>query len=187
MKKAVFLGRFQPFHQGHHHAVEQLKDDYDNVRILIGSCETSRELDNPLTFEERTKLIKDCFPDIEVIGIKDEEKNKEGNKKWAAKLEEEIEDDETLVSGNSLVKKLAEQHTQIDIEKPEMLNPEIYSGSEIRRRIRSDEEWRYLVKSCAEKRIDDYLTIIRKTGIQYKYEPGWKKENSFYGTERDKL
>jgi len=183
--KAVFLGRFQPFHQGHHHALKKCIEDFEEVRVLIGSKEKSRELDHPLTFEERQKMIKDCFPNIEIRGIEDEEKSDEGNRKWIEKLARKLEDDEVLISGNELVVELARKHSKIDHEKPDMLNPEIYSGTEIRRRIRSDEEWRYLVKECAEKRLDDYLTIIRKTGIQYNFEPGWKKENSFYGTESD--
>lgn len=183
--KAVLLGRFQPFHEGHYKVVNHLKDNYSKVEILIGSKNTSRTLDNPLTFEERKKIIENCFPNIKITGIEDEEKDKEGNKKWVKKLEGKLDKDAKLVSGNDLVIELVQKHTEIEQQEPKSFNPEIYSGTEIRRRIRSGGEWRYLVNKCAEEELENYLELIKKTGIQYEYEPGWKKEHAFYGTEED--
>ena len=67
MKKyGIILGRFQPFHGGHEYIVSQvLKKDYEPI-IFIGSVNKLNEK-NPLTFEQRKKLIKLIFPDIKHI------------------------------------------------------------------------------------------------------------------------
>ena len=86
--KAVFLGRFQPFHNGHESVVKKYRDDYDEFCIVIGSSEKEGTKNNPLSFEERKKVIQECFPDLKVLSLADEEKDEKGNKKWISKLEE---------------------------------------------------------------------------------------------------
>lgn len=180
MSKALFLGRFQPFHEGHHNVVERYREDFDEFSVVIGSAGKEDEDDNPLSFEERKEIIHECFPDLEVKALKDEEKTEEGNKLWVSKLEEIGAD--KVISGNSLVQRLVKQHTDMDVMTPELHDPEIYSGTEIRRRIRSGEEWRYLIPKCSQDRIEEYEDKIRDAGIDYDFEPGWKRENAYHGT-----
>jgi len=185
--KAGFLGRFQPFHLGHHTVVEKEKNNYEELQIIIGSPEKSRTERNPLNFEERKNLIQACFPNLKVIGIKDTEENPQesdpktsANQKWAEKFENKGFD--IIISGNNKVKEIIETHTDINVEKPEMFSERIYSGTEVRRRINSGEEWRYLTPECSHEVLEGLLKKIKKSGTQYNFEPGWKKENSFHGT-----
>ncbi|MFB6116721.1 MAG: adenylyltransferase/cytidyltransferase family protein [Candidatus Nanosalina sp.] len=180
MSEAIFLGRFQPFHEGHYKVVEKYMDDFEDLKIVIGSAGKKDEEENPLSFEERKEIIQECFPDLKVQALEDEEKTEEGNRKWASKLEKFNAD--TVISGNSLVQRLVEEYTDMDVLEPELHDPEIYSGTEIRRRIRSGEEWRYLVPKCAQDRIEELEERIREAGIDYEFEPGWKKENAYHGT-----
>ncbi|MDY6774277.1 MAG: adenylyltransferase/cytidyltransferase family protein [Candidatus Nanohaloarchaea archaeon] len=174
--KAVFLGRFQPLHLGHHEVIEKQLEEQEEFVVAVGSAGKSREEDNPLGFEERKEIIQNCFPGLEVIGIEDDEKTEEGNRRWAEKLEEKLEAD-LVISNNELVRDLVEEHTEMDVRQQEMYEPEIYSGTEVRRRIRSGEEWRYLVPGCAAGKIEDLVDEIKESGIQYEFRPGWKKEN----------
>lgn len=178
--KVGFLGRFQPFHRGHKQVVEEYRDRFDEFKILVGSADKQREGKNPLSFDERREVIHECFPDIKVISLEDTEKTEEGNKEWAAKLEEK--DIDAVISQNELVQRLVKEHTSLELLEQELYDPEIYSGTETRRRIRSGEEWRYLVPDCATKRIEQLIEVIRKSGIQYEFKPGWKKENAYHGT-----
>ena len=50
----LFIGRFQPFHKGHLHAIKQL----ENPVIIIGSIKKSHTPQNPMTAEERKKMIE---------------------------------------------------------------------------------------------------------------------------------
>lgn len=54
----VFIGRFQPFHQGHAFVVEQAFAHTNHVIVLIGSSNRPRSFKNPFTFEERSDIIK---------------------------------------------------------------------------------------------------------------------------------
>ena len=179
MSNACFLGRFQPFHQGHYKVVEKHRDEFKQLKIVVGSAGKSRETDNPLSFEERKEIIQTCFPEITVEKLEDMESDEE----WAEKLGERCSG--TLISGNELVQKLVGEFTDLNVVEPELHDPEIYSGSEIRRRMRSGEEWRYLVPKCAQDCIEQKEEDIREAGINYNFEPGWKKKNAYHGTADD--
>lgn len=182
--KAVFLGRFQPFHNGHKKVVEKYRDEYEDFSVLIGSSEKEESKDNPLSFEERKEVIHECLPELDVQGLEDETKDKEGNRKWIENLEKKTEAD-LLISGNNLVKKIVEKHSDLEIQEPEMHDPEIYSGTEIRRRVRSGEEWRYLTPKCAQSKLEEFEEKIRDAGKDFDFEPGWKRENAYHGTAEE--
>lgn len=60
-KLAVFIGRFQPFHNGHYSVVEQALKLADNVLVLIGSSGGPRTHRNPFTYFERDDMIRRAF------------------------------------------------------------------------------------------------------------------------------
>lgn len=175
--KSAFLGRFQPFHLGHKKVVEEYKEEFEEFVLVIGSADKSREEENPLTAEEREDIIKECFPDLEILHLEDHE----SDKKWCKKLAEKTEADK-IISQNDFVQELVKEYTEMDIEGQELYDPEIYSGTETRRRIRSGEEWRYLTPKCARDRIEELTETIKKSGTQYEFEPGWNRENAYHGT-----
>jgi nicotinamide-nucleotide adenylyltransferase len=154
------------------------------MELVIGSAGESRTEKNPLTGREREEIIRECFPDIEILRLEDEERNEEGNRRWAEKLEEKISA-EILLTRNELVKDLIEAYTDLQVEEQDMYDEDLYSGTEVRRRIRSGEEWRYLVPECSKKRVEELTEIVKKTGQQYEFEPGWKRENAYHGTAED--
>lgn len=54
----VFIGRFQPFHDGHLKALRATIDTADRVVVLIGSAQDQvPSLKNPFTFKERRAMI----------------------------------------------------------------------------------------------------------------------------------
>lgn len=181
MVKAAFLGRFQPLHQGHHRVMEEIQNRYDELELVIGSADESRTEKNPLTSAEREEVIRECFPDVEILHLEDEGRDDEGNRLWAEKLEEKI-DAEILFTRNELVRELIEEHTDLQVEEQELHDEDLYSGTEVRRRMRSGEEWRYLVPDCAKERLEELTETVKKTGQQYEFEPGWKRENAYHST-----
>ena len=58
MKHGLFVGRFQPFHNGHLHAVKFALGKVDVLWIAIGSAQKSYEKKNPFTAGERLTMIK---------------------------------------------------------------------------------------------------------------------------------
>lgn len=175
-----FLGRFQPFHKGHHKVVEDYKDDFDQFRIIIGSADKEETEENPLSLEDRKKLIRTCFPEIKVLSVEDETRDEEGNKKWIQKIESLGID--AIISQNDLVKRLVEDYTDLELIEQDLFNKDIYSGTETRRRIRSGEEWRYLVPKCCTEEVGGFAEKIKAAGTQYTFEPGWEPKNAYHDT-----
>ncbi|MBC5792754.1 MAG: adenylyltransferase/cytidyltransferase family protein [Nanohaloarchaea archaeon] len=170
----VFLGRFQPLHLGHKNVIE----NQDDLVVAVGSSGKSGEEENPLSFEQRKRLIKDCFPDVEVVGVEDTEDDVE----WLRNLLEKTGAD-TILSRNSNVRAIVENSDRdVKVVKQELYDEEIYSGTEVRRRIRSGEEWRYLTPPCCKESLEEFLEDIKDSGIQHEFEPGWKRENASYDT-----
>jgi len=57
----VFIGRFQPFHNGHKAVIETALKQAKEVVVVVGSCFAARNIRNPFTFEERKAMIEACF------------------------------------------------------------------------------------------------------------------------------
>lgn len=69
----VFIGRFQPFHNGHKAIVDVALRQAKEVIIVVGSSFASRNIRNPFTFEERRQMIKAVFPqdNVKVVPVAD--------------------------------------------------------------------------------------------------------------------
>lgn len=58
----IFIGRFQPFHWGHHAALTEALKLADDIIVLVGSSGGARSHRNPWTFEERKSMVLNAFP-----------------------------------------------------------------------------------------------------------------------------
>lgn len=61
-KCGLYLGRFQPLHDGHVRVVTRMLADCDSIIIAIGSAQESGTVKNPLTYDFRKQLIEETFP-----------------------------------------------------------------------------------------------------------------------------
>lgn len=57
----VFIGRFQPFHNGHKAVIEAALEQAKEVVVVVGSSFAARNIRNPFTFQERKAMIEACF------------------------------------------------------------------------------------------------------------------------------
>lgn len=64
---AVFIGRFQPFHNEHYEVLKNALKIADKVLIIIGSHKASPNIKNPFTFEERKEMISRLLETVEVL------------------------------------------------------------------------------------------------------------------------
>lgn len=53
----IFIGRFQPIHEGHVNALGQAASRCAMLLILVGSANSCRSIKNPWTYEERRAMI----------------------------------------------------------------------------------------------------------------------------------
>lgn len=59
----VFVGRFQPFHNGHKTVIDKALEHADEVVVVVGSSFAARSTKNPFTFEERKAMIEAVYGD----------------------------------------------------------------------------------------------------------------------------
>ena len=55
---ALFIGRFQPFHNGHLAALKYIAARHPRVLVVIGSADKFREKENPFTARERMAMVR---------------------------------------------------------------------------------------------------------------------------------
>lgn len=76
MKRGLFLGRFQPFHNGHLAVIRKAFAIVDELTIVIGSAQESHTAENPFTADEREEMIEkvlrtEKIVNCEIIPIED--------------------------------------------------------------------------------------------------------------------
>lgn len=57
----LIVGRFQIFHLGHKSLIEEALKRCDKVLVFVGSADKKRTLKNPLSYEERSRMITELF------------------------------------------------------------------------------------------------------------------------------
>ena len=62
----VFVGRFQPLHNGHVHVINRALALAAKVIILVGSANVARSPRNPFTYQERCAMIGDAVASGEI-------------------------------------------------------------------------------------------------------------------------
>ena len=70
MKRALFIGRFQPFHNGHLHVAKSLSKKFDEIIIGIGSSQEKNTKNNPFSYNERKTMIKNTLKNFEIFNFK---------------------------------------------------------------------------------------------------------------------
>lgn len=71
MKYSLYIGRWQPFHLGHAHIIQQELDKGSNVLIAVRDTPVSEA--DPYSLEDRIQMIQNTYLDcpVKVIGIPD--------------------------------------------------------------------------------------------------------------------
>lgn len=143
--KALFIGRFQPFHCGHLEVIKLLCKEYEKVIIGIGSSQYKEMMDNPFSFDERKTMIQAALElekirNIQIHAIPDIH----DPPNWVAHVESLIDDFDIVITNNSFTTNLFREKGYL-VKGTKIFQRDMYSGKEIRRRIIYDESWEHLV------------------------------------------
>ena len=81
-KCGLYVGRFQPIHNGHTSIISRMLDECEKVVIAIGSAQESGTERNPFSFDFRKEMIKQIYMDhVVVVPIRDR-KNPRNDSSW---------------------------------------------------------------------------------------------------------
>lgn len=67
MRTGIFIGRFQPFHEGHQRCVEKILAENDRCLILLRDTGLTEK--NPFDLVKRIAMIRSIFPDEAKVAI----------------------------------------------------------------------------------------------------------------------
>jgi nicotinamide-nucleotide adenylyltransferase len=144
MKRGFYIGRFQPYHNGHQSVLEQIAGNVDEIIIGVGSAQLSHQIDNPFTAGERVLMITRSLESIGcpfyVIPIEDIQRNA----LWVAHVRSMAPPFDTCYSSNPLVVRLFGE-AGIKVQSTVMYKRKTLNGTEIRRRMLNGKPWKSLV------------------------------------------
>lgn len=159
--RALLLGRFQPFHCGHLKVVKEIAKNSEYVVIAVGSAQYSHSLENPFTAGERYTMISRT---METEGIKNYHlvtiEDLHRYAAWVSHVVSQTPKFDVLYAHNPLSLRLFREGG-FSVVELELHEPGKYSGTEIRRRMIAQEEWRNLVPKDVVEVIDEINGVDR--------------------------
>jgi nicotinamide-nucleotide adenylyltransferase len=160
MTRGFYIGRFQPFHEGHCEMTADIATEVDEVVVGIGSAGKSHSVRNPFTAGERIMMISRVLEGIDtrtyVVPIEDIERNSV----WVSHIRSMSPDFDIAYSNNPLVIRLFEE-AGIEVRQSGMYNRDDLKGSKIRERMIAGREWRDRVPEAVVDVLDEIDGIER--------------------------
>jgi nicotinamide-nucleotide adenylyltransferase len=161
--RGVYIGRFQPYHDGHHAMVGRIAEEVDELVLAIGSADQSHTTRNPFTAGERIEMITKSLVDLDLVtyAVPIEDLNR--NAVWVSHVQSMSPTFDVAYSNNPLVIRLFRE-AGIEVRQSPMFNRDELEGSEIRERMANDDDWEELVPGAVVEVIGeiDGLNRIRQ-------------------------
>lgn len=146
-KRGLFVGRFQPFHNGHLEAIRYILRNAEDLLIVVGSAQHSHEEVNPFTTGERISMIRLALNEAKIdpakyliIPVPDVTMHST----WFAELQSYVPRFDVVYSNEPLTRRIMKE-VGCRVEYVPFFKREIYWATEIRRRMLSGGDWTELV------------------------------------------
>jgi nicotinamide-nucleotide adenylyltransferase len=157
-KRALFVGRFQPFHLGHLKAIEHVFPQTEELIIAIGSAQYNYEPDNPFSGGERLIMIRRTLNENNfdpsrylIVPLPDLHRPLE----WVTWTISLVGNIDAVFSNDPVTKRVFGEKGYV-VKPVPFCNKELYCGSKIRRLMKTGETWRDLVP----KNVSSYIDAI---------------------------
>ncbi len=168
--RGLLVGRMQPVHEGHLDVIKRILNEVEEVIIGIGSAQLSHTLKDPFTAGERVMMLTKALTEngvpassYYIIPIEDII----CNSVWVAHVKMLTPPFKHVYSGNPLVQRLFVE-AGYQVTEPPLFNREIYSGTEVRRRMLQGEDWEALVPDSVLEVIEEIEGISRLNHLSKK-------------------
>jgi len=158
--RGAYIGRFQPFHDGHYAMVERISEEVDELVLAIGSADESHTTRNPFTAGERSMMITKSLVDLDLVtyAVPIEDLNR--NSVWVSHVQSMSPRFDVAFSNNPLVVRLFEE-AGIEVRQSPMYQREEFEGTEVRERMAADGDWAALVPEAVVEVIDEIDGVER--------------------------
>lgn len=169
-ERGILIGRMQPVHNGHLEVIKKILNEVDEIIICIGSAQLSHSLKNPFTAGERIVMLTQSLAELNIDPsryyiIPMEDINY--NALWVAHIKMMTPPFSIIYTGNSLVKQLFLEE-EYEVSTPPLFNRKELSGTEVRKRIIEDGNWKKLVPNSTINIINEIKGVDRLKNLSIK-------------------
>ena len=169
LSRALFIGRFQPFHNGHLSALQEILQSYGEAVMVIGSAQENLTEKNPLDTGERVSMIyavlkaRKIESRVYVVPVPDTPESG----LWPARVLSYCPKVDAVFTGNDYVDMLFSR------QGLKVLRQKLVAGvsaTAVRAKISADDEgWANLVPSevaefLREKGLDERIRLLANSG-----------------------
>ncbi|MFH1696443.1 MAG: nicotinamide-nucleotide adenylyltransferase [Candidatus Diapherotrites archaeon] len=154
VKRGLIVGRFQPYHIGHHNAIKNILQEVDELIIVIGSTADSYTKKNPFTTGERVEMIsralhadslyEKCIivpvPDLKEYAL------------WTGRVRAYCPSFNVVYTNNPLVRDLFEDEG-MEV-KPMVSNQKDVESATMRNAMLNSEKWEHLTPPTVAEFLD---------------------------------
>lgn len=167
MKRGVFVGRFQPFHNGHLEVIKKIVGDVDELVIIVGSSQYSHRLDNPFTAGERITMIRKALEEegiqlskVWIIPVPDVHQHA----LWVAQIVGYSPKFDVVYANEPLTSRLFKE-AGFKVKSMSFIKREVYWATEIRKLMITGEKWEEFVPSSVAKFIKKIEGNVRLSDL----------------------
>jgi nicotinamide-nucleotide adenylyltransferase len=121
MTRGFYIGRFQPYHNGHHNVVETISEEVDELVLGIGSAGDSHSRHDPFTAGERIMMITKSLVDFDLVTYAVPIEDLDRNSVWVSHVQSMSPDFDVAYSNNPLVIRLFEE-AGVEVRQSPMFN-----------------------------------------------------------------
>jgi nicotinamide-nucleotide adenylyltransferase len=156
-KVGLYIGKFQPFHNGHVFAIKQILAEVDKLTVVIGSSQYHGLKNQPFSATQRRQMIERTllaegiknYSIIEVPDIHDSEH-------WVDHVKRHVRHFDFVFTNNDVVQNLFTEQA-INVRSFKMLSG--VSGTLIRQKLtlRHNDDWQSLVPVAAAEIIQQIM------------------------------
>ena len=163
VKRGLFVGRFQPFQNGHLQAVKDALEEVDELIIIVGSAQYSHRLNDPFTAGERLTMIHAALEEAKVpasrywiVPVPDVHMHM----LWVAQVVGYTPKFHVVYANEPVTKRLFKE-AGFKVKPFPFIKREVYSSTEIRKRMIEGKSWKQLVPKSVAASIEEIDGVQR--------------------------
>jgi nicotinamide-nucleotide adenylyltransferase len=160
MTRGFYIGRFQPYHNGHHNVVQSIAEEVDELVLGIGSAGDSHSQHDPFTAGERIMMITKSLVDSDLVTYAVPIEDLDRNSVWVSHVQSMSPTFDVAYSNNPLVIQLFTE-AGVEVRQSPMFNREVLEGTEVRERMIENENWERLVPDAVVEVVEEIGGIER--------------------------